>query len=165
MSTSATNIMSKKLITISAGASMIDAYQLMKERRLRHLVVTDRVEKVVGILSDRDVRHAISPEVSLKYTENVPFGFRPGAKVEEFMSGSVRSIAWDRNVQDAAEMMSNEKISALLVLSADSNPCGIITTDDLLRLLNSILTSQDRQQPNMLDLLSQQDHSDRGYLD
>jgi CBS domain-containing protein len=47
-------IMSQPLITIDIDQSAQEANALMAEKRIRHLLVTDR-EKVVGIISIRDL--------------------------------------------------------------------------------------------------------------
>lgn len=52
--TAVREIMSSPLITIDIDQSAQEANDLMAEKRIRHLVVTDR-GKVVGIISTRDL--------------------------------------------------------------------------------------------------------------
>lgn len=131
---SAQEIMSSKLITIHFEASVAEAHELMTARKIRHLPVVDDDGAVVGLLSDRDVQRAMSPKKSTQ-----DFDFDPSFQVKSFMSWPVRAVEEHEPVADVARRMLAEKVSAFLVFSAHQAPVGIVTTDDLLRLLISLL--------------------------
>src|SRR3989344_7376998 len=98
--------MSKKLVTVDWNMHMRKAAELMEERRIRHLPVTDELGIVVGILSDRDIKRAMSPKNP---------GFSPNGTVCEFMSWPVITVSQDLPLKEAAQGMIDEKISAFLV--------------------------------------------------
>jgi predicted transcriptional regulator len=50
--------MSKPLITISTNGSVKDAIQLMQQKNIRRLVISDG-ERMVGIITDKDVFRSI----------------------------------------------------------------------------------------------------------
>jgi predicted transcriptional regulator len=50
--------MSKPLITISTNGSVKDAIQLMQQKNVRRLVISDG-ERMVGIITDKDVFRSI----------------------------------------------------------------------------------------------------------
>ena len=52
------DIMSTPLITISINSSIKDAIQTMQQKNIRRLVIVDK-EKMVGIITDKDVFRAI----------------------------------------------------------------------------------------------------------
>ena len=52
------DIMRRALVTILPDASMQAAVEIMRTRDLRHLLVTDAGEQLLGVLTDRDLRHA-----------------------------------------------------------------------------------------------------------
>jgi CBS domain-containing protein len=52
------DIMSKPLITISTNGSVKDAIQLMQQKNIRRLVISDG-ERMVGIITDKDVFRSI----------------------------------------------------------------------------------------------------------
>ncbi len=58
-STMASDIMSTKLITVDMNASLVDAGDMMDRHHVRHLGVTDGSDKIVGIISVRDLIHPI----------------------------------------------------------------------------------------------------------
>ncbi len=113
--------MTKKVFTISCDKPVIEAARIMKEKNIRHLPVTNHVGTVIGILSDRDLQRAIN--VLEQY------------KVEDFMSWPVYSVSESTSVKRIAEEMISQKVSAFLVEDLNGHLKGIITTDDLLRLL------------------------------
>lgn len=115
--------MSTKLITISHGRSVAEARQLMEERRIRHLPVTDNEGFVIGILSDRDL-------------------VRGHGLVKDCMSWPAITVGQETPVADLVEGMIDEKVSAFLVTGENSEVVGIVTSEDLLKLLPPLLREE-----------------------
>lgn len=144
---STSEIMSKHLITVHVEDSMRKAYQLMLEHKIGHLPVTDETAHVVGILSDRDVKRAMLPKSGLEEAawEDSSTEFNPEHKVYDFMSWPVKTIDENCPVLDVVRIMMENKISAMIVVSNQTHgvdyPRGIVTTEDLLKLLASLLSS------------------------
>ena len=59
------NRMSKDLITAGPEMTIFDAKNLMTEKKIRHLPIVDGSGKLLGIVSDRDMRDAM-PSTLLK---------------------------------------------------------------------------------------------------
>ena len=118
-------IMVTDLVTVGPQQSARHAYQLMRERRCRHLpVVADG--RLVGILSDRDLR---------------PVLLSPGlaeARVQELMSESLTTIDPDTPVEDAASLLVVKRIGCLPVVQGERLG-GIVTETDLLAVLVELL--------------------------
>ena len=51
--------MKQPVVTIGAGASVREAVALMRERGIRHLPVLDADERLIGIVTDRDLRQVM----------------------------------------------------------------------------------------------------------
>src|SRR5262249_15649159 len=49
--------MSAEVITVTPKTGLSDAWELMRRRRIRHLLVMER-QRLLGIISDRDIRLA-----------------------------------------------------------------------------------------------------------
>jgi predicted transcriptional regulator len=58
-------LMSRPLITIEQSASINDATNIMNNKKIRRLVVVDRNNKMIGILTQRDIFKAIDKDPSL----------------------------------------------------------------------------------------------------
>lgn len=123
--------MTRSLITVKWNYPMDRAFGIMEEHRIRHLPVTDSNGKVVGVLSRHDVERAMNP--------NRP-SFAADCFVGDFMSWPVVSVKESTPIKDVAEGMIDEKVSCFLVENSTGDTVGIITSEDLLRLLHSMLT-------------------------
>jgi acetoin utilization protein AcuB len=122
--------MTKTLLTIAWNRPMEEANRIMEEQRIRHLPVTDKEGLVIGILSNRDVNRAMNPSRP---------GFAPDSVVSDFMSWPAITVDENASVHDIAEGMIDEKVSAFLVTRGGAEVVGIVTTEDLLRLLLKML--------------------------
>ena len=51
--------MTRQVIMVDPDARIFDAQELMQANDIRHLPVVDKNEKLVGIVTDRDIRSAL----------------------------------------------------------------------------------------------------------
>ena len=133
--------MSTKLVTVNINENMETAHRRMQKRRLRHLPVSDDSGEIVGMLSDRDVQRAMISEVRHEGSGPITsetIAFDPAARVRDYMSWPVLSVSQNADLRQVAERMLAEKVSAFLVKSGDT-AVGIVTTDDLLKVLIDLL--------------------------
>lgn len=124
--------MSINLITTKLNEKMEDAYTVMRSNNIRHLPVLNRQGDVVGIISDRDFQRAMrsdSPEV-------VDFGYN--AIVSDFMNFPVQTVTYDTQLSVVIRKMIDDKISSMLI-TADGSIIGIISHEDLLKILEQKL--------------------------
>jgi acetoin utilization protein AcuB len=119
------DIMRSPAVSIPAGTTLQDAYRIMRERDIRHLPVLEG-EKLVGVVTDRDLRLATSALV--------PSPFSPDSRVSAVMSTAPLTADASDPVEDAARTMRERKIGCLPVLD-DGRLIGIVTGLDLLDAL------------------------------
>jgi CBS domain-containing protein len=84
--------MSKPVITIDSRSSIQDAIQSMKLNNIRRLPVVNKVGKMVGIITDKDIFRAIINSQSLvaSISEKVTIEYRPMyERFSEFMMGEM----------------------------------------------------------------------------
>lgn len=124
------DIMTISCITAPATMPVLEARQLMLEKRIRHLLVTDG-PKLLGIVTDRDIRLNLpSPATSLSVWEiNYLLARMTLAGV---MTKNVVLIESGREATEAAQVMLDNKIGALPVVDR-GHLVGIVTETDLLR--------------------------------
>ncbi len=115
-------IMHENPITIPTSMKLAEAYKLMNEKNIRHLPVMEG-EKLVGIISDRDLRLATS-----KLAEHP---FDPGTEVKQIMSHPVESVMVNEPIESALQLMRELKIGCLPVLEGNVL-VGIVTGADIL---------------------------------
>jgi acetoin utilization protein AcuB len=124
------DLMTTSPITVSPETPVLDARQLMLEKRIRHLLVADG-SKLVGIVTDRDIRLNLpSPATSLSVWEINYLLAR--MTVASAMTKSVVTVGPRHQARDAAQMMLDHRIGALPVVDS-GRLAGIITETDLLR--------------------------------
>lgn len=132
MITSIQSVMTRKLITVPMDQSLLEAAELMKERRLRHLPVTNAKGEIVGLLSQADLQFAMEPE---------------NEKVENLMSGPIDFVEQDLPLRQAILLMLQKRIPCLFVVDEKKNTVGIVTTDDLLWHLAHLLAEETEEKP------------------
>ncbi len=123
-------------ITVTPDTSVMKASQLMKENNIRRLPVVDDGGKVVGIVSDRDLKEA-SPSKATTLDVHELYYLLSELKVKDIMSKKVYTIKPTDTVEKAAVIMLEHKITGLPVVE-DGKLVGILTQGDVFRVLTSI---------------------------
>lgn len=121
-------LMRRKVETIAEDGSAEQALKRMRARRRRHLVVV-RGDRVVGIVSDRDIAGLLAGSLRIDRT------------IDQVMSRGVATIAPDAPVEAAASAMRRRKIGALPVVD-EGKLVGIVTVSDLLDLVGRELAAK-----------------------
>lgn len=137
--------MSKALVTILETESLESAYAVMQKNTIRHLPVVNEDGDVVGILSERDLERAMISEVSGEGAyRNESCQFDPDNLVRDYMSWPVKTVHKDAPLKSVAQKMIKEKVSSYLVTD-NSKVLGILTTEDLLKVLVSLLNETESE--------------------
>ena len=124
-------------VTILETASIDDGLHLMRERKVRRLPVLDQWDKMVGILSDKDLLHAApSPATSLSVYEL--HYLLAKLTIKQVMTSPVIGVTMDTPLEEAARIMADQKIGGLPVLDKDEL-VGIITETDIFKILIELL--------------------------
>jgi len=134
-----TKAMTRKVVTVRPEDNLLDTRQLMKTHKIHHIPVVEEGDKLVGIISDRDVRSAMP---STLYYESG--SERERAKLEKFMvrdvmTKNVITLSLRDTIQDSLLLLLKYDIGALPVVDGDGRLVGILAVRDLLRALVSVL--------------------------
>jgi CBS domain-containing protein len=122
--------MSRDPVTVTADTSLRRATELMQSKGVHHLPVVDPNGRLVGILTDRDVKHAVFlPALA----EHLGWDQRryKALRVREVMTWSVVTTTPDTSLAQAAAIMFQRRIGSLPVLQ-DGRVVGILTETDVL---------------------------------
>ena len=120
-------VMSSNLVSISEDRDIETADGLMKVNKIRHLPVVNANNELSGIISTKDVAAA-------------PDRRKP---IKSIMTTPVRIVKKGANVKSVIEIMLKHKICSVLVAS-EEDIVGIVTTDDLLKLLSQVIEDSER---------------------
>ncbi len=135
------DVMTSNPVTVTVDATLPEIARLMVDRHIRRVPVLDRHGKLVGIISDRDVRENMpSPATTLsKWEINT---LLDQLKAEEIMTSPVLVTAPDCPLEEAARVLIEKKIGALPVVK-DDELVGIITETDFFRAFVDMLSGGD----------------------
>jgi CBS domain-containing protein len=129
------DLMTRQVVTIGASESCQEAVGLMYRLKVRHLPVVDTGGALVGVVTDRDLRHHFfKPRV---FADLGTFSVEQVLKavpVSEVMSAPVVTTAPGEDLLAAARLMIEDKLGSLPVIEA-GRVVGIVTETDLLRQL------------------------------
>ena len=130
------NWMSKEVITIDVNDSMTHASGLMKENNIRGLPVMKNGE-LVGVVTDRDLKKASASNATTLDIHELLYLIAK-IKVEEIMTKDPITIPVDYTVEDAAEILLDNKLSGAPVVNNEGELVGVITQADIFRVLVSL---------------------------
>ena len=127
------------LIAVRPQTKLAEVRALMQKNNFRHLPVVDKEGKLVGIVTDRDMRDAhpsslISEEEYQRTLDRVM-----QHSVEEIMTKSPLTISVYFTLQDTLMVMGQKKVGALPVVDDKGYLKGIMSTRDLLRAFVNIM--------------------------
>jgi acetoin utilization protein AcuB len=129
--------MTKEPVVAKPGTSIMKAAKLMKENKIRRLPVVDDEGRLVGMLSDRDIKEA-SPSKATTLDMHELYYLLSEIKVGDIMSKNPLSITPDEPVERAAVVMMRNRIGGLPVVDEGGKVVGIITDSDVFKVLISI---------------------------
>lgn len=131
------DIMTTKVFTIGTDKKAFVAKEIMEWAHVRHIPVVDSSNRVVGIISHRDILRASLSALSTKFAEAERRQHLAGAPALAIMHHPARTIGPDASVQEAAGMMRRFKFGCLPVVEED-RLVGIVTEYDILGLVEQL---------------------------
>ncbi len=132
--------MSSPVITIDPTMPIMEALDLMKQNQIRRTPVVVK-GKLIGIVSDKDLLNAApSDATSLSVWElNYLIG---RITVADVMTKNVLTITADTPIEEAAYLMSTNKIGGVPVMK-DGQLVGLITETDLFKIFLDMMGAQE----------------------
>lgn len=139
------DVMTRNCITISPGATVEQAVNLMLSRHVSGIFVVDGVGDLAGVITEGDLMR----RDELGTQRNRPWWLRllasparqaadftraNGRHVRDVMTEDVVSIAQDAKLEDVVAIMEKNRIKRLPV-TADGRVVGVVSRADLLRAL------------------------------
>ena len=114
-------------VTINPEANLGTALSLMKDNQISGVPVVDKDNKLVGILTNRDVRFARDHDLT----------------VAELMTKDVVTIDAESSAGTARKLLHEHRIEKLVVVDGDNHCTGLITVKDIEKSQNFPLASKD----------------------
>lgn len=125
-------------VTIGPKATVAEVEHLLETRRIRHLPVMDG-DRLVGLITDRDVRLASMPRPRKEPSH--ADALLQLLRVEQVMSPNPAVASPDMPIAEAARLMLEHRYGGLPVVQ-EGRLVGIITQGDLLKALIDVLKAE-----------------------
>ena len=114
-------ITGKKIPKVSAGTSVLKAIQEINRKNVGFVLVVDRKNRLLGILTDGDVRRLISKGMSFD-----------GKLIDDIMTHNPQTIDEKISLAQAMEMMQKKEITSFAVVNGEKELKGYIHLHDIL---------------------------------
>ena len=114
-----------------------EAQEIMRERRIRHLPITDEGGNLVGLVTQRSLRRALPSNVTSFSQFEISYVLGK-IKVGQVMVKDVTTIDEDTAIEVAARIMADQKIGCMPVVR-NGELVGIITDNDLFAIMVDLL--------------------------
>lgn len=147
------NIMTTKIISVNPETKITEAANLLHKYNLTGLPVTDKKNKVVGIISEADFmtqdHHLHLPS----YIQTLQV-FKPwersdeklkreirklsNVKVSEIMNREVVTTSPKTNLKDLAALFAKKRVNPIPVTDEENHLLGIVSRSDIIRLFANL---------------------------
>ena len=124
--------MQKNPVTISAEASFYEARAIIRDKGIRHLPVVDKDHRLVGLVTDNDIRGAAPSDATSLSVHELHY-LLGKLRVSAFMTpkNKIITITPETIIERAAQLLHEHKVGCLPVVEGDKL-LGIITETDIL---------------------------------
>jgi acetoin utilization protein AcuB len=120
-------------ITIDAGATIVEAIHLLKEKNVRRLPVM-KSGKLVGIVTERMLL-SFSPGKSSSLDTWELHYLLARTPVTDAMNRKPNTVTPDTDLTDAAQLIHDRKLNGITVVNEHGDLVGILTTTNALEAL------------------------------
>jgi acetoin utilization protein AcuB len=128
------SVMTEKVFKVTPDDSIGAIREILAKVEFHHLLVVED-DKLVGIVSDRDILKVISPLLNAS-SMGIETAEVLKQTVNQIMSKDPITVKKDTPIKEAADLVLNNKISCLPVVSKGGKVDGILSWKDILRALN-----------------------------
>ncbi len=116
-------IMTPKIISLPNNTLLDEALIAMESNGIRHLLVTDAGGSPLGVVTHTDIVRKLEEDF-----------FKAPRPVREYMSKRLETVASQTALQKAISIMNEKRISCVIIAEG-TNPIGIITERDIVKLI------------------------------
>lgn len=133
-------IMSTRVVTVTMDTSLEVVADLFASSRFHHLLVVDGI-KLVGVVSDRDLLKAITPNAGseLATAKDNACLYK---KVHQIMSRDLVVVNQNQSILNAVKIFNQHKISVLPVVDSQEHWVGVLSWRDIFRQIEQYYTKQ-----------------------
>lgn len=118
-------------LTITADTLIVEARRLLDDNHFRHLPVVDENKRLIGVVTDRDLRSAYPSTILDDDARERAFAELETTTVNQIMSTNCSCVSIEASLDDALLVFDRDKVGALPVVTEDDVVIGIFSMRDL----------------------------------
>jgi len=129
------DILTKPLVSIQPGASLLEASKLLVDQNVGLLVIFDSGH-LGGVLSERDIIKSVAKGEAMDTT------------ADKLCTKNVVTVKASADVAEAAKAMNKHRIRHVVVVDEQARPIGVVSMRDLVgerATLKAILSSHEKE--------------------
>jgi len=138
----ARNWMSKDVITVDVKETLLDAIKLLQHNDIGRLPVMKK-GKLVGIVTDRDVKGASASNATSLEVHELLYLIST-LKIEKIMTKDPITVPQDLTIDEIAQILLEKKISGVPVVDGRGGVVGIITQNDVFKVMIALTGLKER---------------------
>jgi CBS domain-containing protein len=118
------DLLGRNIVSVKPTSTIAEAARVMRDNNIGSVLVMDESERLVGILTERDIVYKIVAE-----------GKGLDTSVEEVMTRDIITIREDATIAEAARLMIGMNVRHLPVVDARGRVVGVLSLRDLARAI------------------------------
>ncbi len=131
-------------ITISSEILLPEARLLLNEYDFRHLPVVDEKRRLIGIITDRDLRSAYPSSVTVESERMLIYGKVQKTKVADIMTTSCSTLRLEATLDDALLIFDRDKVGGIPVVTDRDVVVGMFSMRDLMTAYRKLFGVDDK---------------------
>ncbi len=137
------NFMTSKVITAHPEDGIRQTFFRMRENEVRHMPVVDEERKLVGIISDRDLRRPewVDEAPDLSHIYNLD----DNLSVQDLMTRNVMVAHTYDTIAKSTKVLIEHRFGAMPVLNKEQELVGMLSSLDMLKALDLLLDEQKKE--------------------
>jgi len=130
---SISKIMSSKVVSVTLDDKLATVKEIFDNLKFHHVLVVDE-GKLLGVVSDRDLLKALSPNIGSQYASEKDLASL-NKRVHQIMTRKPVVLPADASVDDAIHLFNTHSVSCLPVVDSQNRPVGLVSWRDILKNL------------------------------
>lgn len=130
--------MTREPLTIGPATPLPQARELLQSRNFRHLPVVDEQGRLLGVITDRDIRSAYPSSLLPEEQRQQILAGISSTTAERIMATELSTLSPASTLDDALLIFQRRKVGAIPVVDDDGRVAGIFSVRDLLKAYGAV---------------------------
>lgn len=126
-------LMSTNVVTISLDESLKTIKEIFENVNFHHLLVVES-QKLAGVISDRDLLKAISPNIGTASETDRDLATL-NKKAHQILTRKPITLSADAQVSEAIDIFNTHKISCIPIINDKQEAVGLLSWRDILKIV------------------------------